>query len=242
MTAAQVGLAASVFLACAVEAVEALTVVLAVGSSRSWRSALWATAAALALLAAVVGVLGGALSSLPIDDLRVVIGALLLAVGLQWLRKAILRAAGRKARRDERDVFARDLAAARAAAPAGRGWDGYSFAIAFQAVLLEGLEVALIVVGFGALRDHTALVLASAASAIAAVVAVGVAVRAPLARVPENTMKFTVGVLLSAFGVFWLVEGAGLQWPGGEAMLVALAGAVWVAALLAVACLRSSSR
>jgi uncharacterized membrane protein len=238
MGGAEVGLAASVFLACAVEAVEALTVVLAVGSSRSWRSALWGTTAALVALAAIVAILGAALSSLPIDDLRIVIGAVLLAVGLQWLRKAILRAGGRKALRDERTAYARDLAAARAAGPIRGTWDGYSFAVAFQGVLLEGMEVALIVVTFGADHNNTGLAVVCAALAIATVVVVGIVVRAPLARVPENTMKFVVGVLLTAFGVFWLAEGAGLRWPGGEAMLVVLVGVVCAASLLAASSLR----
>jgi uncharacterized membrane protein len=241
MSGAQLGLAVAVFLACAVEAVEALTIVLAVGSARSWPSALAGTAVALLVLGALVGILGAALTSLAIDDLRVVIGVALLAMGLQWLRKAVLRASGRKALRDERGAYASELAAARTAGKAHADLDGYSFAVAFQGVLLEGLEVALIVVTFGAAHEDTSLAVASAVLAVAVVVAAGLAVRAPLARVPENTMKFVVGVMLSSFGVFWLAEGAGVSWPGGEAILPAIVALLAAGSLLAVASLRRAA-
>jgi uncharacterized membrane protein len=228
----------SVFLACAVEAVEALTIVMAVGNARSWRSALAGVGAATAVLAAIVLALGSALKTLPIDALRLTIGVLLLLFGLQWLRKAILRAAGRKALHDERSAYEQERAAAHAAGRALPGWDTYSFAIAGKGVLLEGLEVALIVVTFGSEKHRIALAGAAAGLAVAAVVAAGFAVRAPLARVPENTMKFAVGVLLCAYGIFFAAEGAGVSWPGGDAILLAIIPALLGASLLAVALVR----
>lgn len=240
MSGTEIGLALSVFLACAVEAVEALTIVLAVGQTRSWSAALSGVGAAAAVLAALVAGLGAALTTLPIDDLRIVIGAALLVFGVQWLRKAILRGAGRKALHDERDAYQRELTAAQAAGAAA-AWDRYSFAIAFQGVLIEGLEVALIVVTFGASEHHTGLAAVAAAVAVAVVVLAGIAVRAPLARVPENTLKHTVGVLMSSFGIFWIAEGIGAHWPGGDASLPAIVAVVLAASLLAVRVLRAST-
>ena len=233
------GLSVSVFLACAVEAVEALTIVLAVGQTRSWPAALSGVGAATVVLAAIVASLGAALTALPIDDLRILIGSVLLLFGLQWLRKAVLRASGLKALRDERDAYERGLAAALAAGAAAEAWDGYSFAIAFQGVLIEGLEVALIVVTFGASEHHVGLAAVAAAAAVMVVVAAGIAVRAPLARVPENTMKHVVGVMMSSFGIFWIAEGAGVRWPGGDAMLLAIISVMLAASLLAIQSLRS---
>jgi len=218
----EVGLAVSVFLACAVEAVEALTIVMAVGTTRSWRSAMTGVGVAILVLAAIVAALGPAITSLPINVLRVGVGGLLLVFGLQWLRKAILRAAGLKAMHDELQTYQEETQAARAEAVRRTGLDGYSFTIAFKGVLLEGLEVAFIVVTFGANQHHVDLAAAAAGLAVLVVLAAGVAVRAPLARVPENTMKFAVGVMLSSFGMFWGAEGAGADWPGGDAALLAL--------------------
>jgi uncharacterized membrane protein len=244
MSGSQSALAVSVFLACTVEAVEALTIVLAVGTTRSWRSALYGVAAGVLALAAVVAALGPAVGSIPIGTLRVVIGGLLLVFGLQWLRKAVLRAAGLKALHDEEAIFARE--AKRASAEGGRGpgpgpVDGYAFTIAFKGVLLEGLEVVFIVLTFGANQHDIGLAAAAAAVAVIVVVIAGVAVRAPLARVPENTMKFVVGVLLSSFGTFWLGEGVGAHWPGGEASLLGLVAWNAGCALALVAWLRSPS-
>jgi uncharacterized membrane protein len=240
MTGTELGLALSVFLACMVEAVEALTIVLAVGVTRSWSSALYGVGAAVLALAAIVAVLGPALTSLPLNTLRVVIGGLLLVFGLQWLRKAVLRAAGLKSLHDEDAIFAAEREAAAAAGKrAGAGVDGYAFAIAFKGVLLEGLEVAFIVLTFGANQHKVGLAAAAAGVAIAVVVLAGVAARAPLARVPENIIKFAVGVMLTSFGMFWGAEGAGAHWPGGDAallviipsvLLVALALARWLSA------------
>jgi uncharacterized membrane protein len=238
MSGAEVSLAVSVFLACTVEAVEALTIVLAVGSTRSWRSALSGVLAALAALVVLIAALGPALTSLPIDVLRIVVGGLLLVFGLQWLRKAILRAAGLKSMHDELAIFETEAEAAGSVGPAPGEFDGYSFAIAFKGVLLEGLEVAFIVLTFGANQGDIGLAALAAAIAVVLVVVVGFAARAPLARVPENSMKFVVGVLLTTFGIFWGAEGAGASWPGGEAALPVLALLVFAAAALMVRDLR----
>jgi uncharacterized membrane protein len=234
VSGAQLSLALSVFLACAVEAVEAFTIVLAVGTTRRWSAALAGVGAATLVLAVLIAALGPALTSLPLGVLRVVVGGLLLTFGLQWLRKAILRAAGAKAKHDEEAIFATERADAEAV-PAAAGFDGYAFAISFKAVLLEGLEVAFIVLTFGANQHDVGLAAAAAAVAILAVLAAGLALRAPLARVPENGMKFVVGVLLTSFGIFWGAEGAGASWPGGEASLAPLVAVVALAAFAMVA-------
>ena len=236
MTGTEVGLAVSVFLACMVEAVEAVTIVLAVGYTRSWRSSFTGVGAALVVLAALTAALGPALTALPINVLRVVVGALLLIFGLQWLRKAILRGAGLKALHDEREAYERELLAARQQGTVSDRLDPYSFTIAFKGVLLEGLEVVFIVLTFGANQHNIGLAAAAAGLAVLAVVVTAFAVHAPLARVPENTMKFVVGVMLTSFGTFWGAEGAGAHWPGGDAallvliplMLVASLGMVWL--------------
>ncbi len=242
MSGSEIGLAVAVFLACTVEAVEALTIVLAVGSSRDWRSALWGVGAGVLALVVIVAILGPAITAIPLGVLRVVVGGLLLIFGLQWLRKAILRASGRKALHDETAIFAREAEAARTATGGGRGGradlDGYAFTVAFKGVLLEGLEVAFIVVTFGANQHRVPLAAAAAGLAVAVVVVAGLAARAPLARVPENTMKFAVGVLLCSFGTFWSTEGAGAHWPGGDAALLVLVPGIAVAAVAMVAALR----
>jgi uncharacterized membrane protein len=238
MSGPDVALAISVFLACAVEAVEALTIVLAVGYTRSWRSAFAGVGAAVLALAAITAALGPALTALPLNALRVVVGGLLLIFGLQWLRKAILRAAGLKALHDEEAAYERERAAARAAGEPEQGLDGYSFLISFKGVLLEGLEVVFIVLTFGANQHHVGLAAGAAAVAVAAVVLAGVAVHAPLARVPENAMKFAVGVMLTSFGTFWGAEGAGAHWPGGDAALLAIVPVTLAIALAMVAALR----
>ncbi len=234
MSAAEIGLALSVFLACAVEAVEALTIVLAVGAARSWSSAMTGVGAATITLAAIVAALGPAVTALPIDALRVLVGALLLIFGLQWLRKAVLRAAGLKARHDELETYREESAAALAGGGVAlrlRRLDGYAFAVSFKGVLLEGLEVAFIVVSFGGAQHRVGLAAAAAGVAVLLVAAAGVAVRAPLARVPENAIKFAVGVMLSSFGMFWGAEGAGASWPGGELALLAIIPGLLLAAL-----------
>jgi uncharacterized membrane protein len=234
MSGAEIGLALSVFLACSVEAVEALTIVLAVGATRSWSSAMTGVGAAVLALAVIVAALGPALTSLPIGVLRVVVGGLLLIFGLQWLRKAILRSAGLKAKHDELQIYTEETAAAHDAGAESGGFDGYAFAISFKGVMLEGLEVAFIVLTFGANQHRVGLAAAAAALAILIVIVAGVAARAPLARVPENTLKFAVGVMLSSFGMFWGAEGAGATWPGGDAALLVIVPSVLVAGVVMV--------
>ena len=240
MSGAELGLALSVFLACAVEAVEALTIVLAMGTTRSWRSTWYGVAAATVALAVVVAIVGPALTALPLGVLRVVVGGLLLVFGLQWLRKAILRAAGLKALHDEDALFAEESERARMVARGHdrAGIDPYAFTVSFKGVLLEGLEVVFIVLTFGANQHRIGLAAIAAVAAVAVVVAVGFAVRAPLARVPENALKFAVGVMLTSFGMFWSAEGAGAHWPGGDAALLVIIPGLLIAALTIVSWLR----
>jgi uncharacterized membrane protein len=230
----------AVFLACAVEAVEATTIVLAAGTTRSWRSALLGVGAGLILLAVVVAALGPAISVIPIRYLRLVIGGLLLTFGLQWLRKAVLRASGYKALHDEAEIYLAQVAAAKTATTQRRGvvQDWYSFTLSFKGVVLEGLEVAFIVLTFGSNQHDIPLAAAAAGAAVVVVVALGLAVRAPLARVPENTMKFAVGIMLTSFGLFWGVEGAGAHWPGNDASLLGVVFVLLVYSLALVALLR----
>ncbi|HUC25411.1 MAG TPA: hypothetical protein VMA73_22115 [Streptosporangiaceae bacterium] len=228
MGASAAALFIAVFLACVVEAVEATTIVLAAGTARDWRSAGVGTATALAVLAVLVAVLGPAVSEIPLRGLRVVVGALLLVFGLQWLRKAILRASGHKALHDEDKLYAEHMADATAQrsrrfmlAP-----DWYGFTLAFKGVLLEGLEVVFIVLTFGANAKNVGLATIAAGCAVVLVAAAGFAIRAPLARVPENTMKFVVGIMLTSFGIFWGGEGAGANWPGSDAALLVIIPAI----------------
>jgi uncharacterized membrane protein len=233
----------SAFLASAVEMVEALTIVLAAGLARGWRSALTGLGAATVVLAIAVAALGPALTVIPIQALRLVVGSLLLVFGLQWLRKAILRASGFKALHDEDAIFARELAEAEGAARVEHaGVDWYGFTLAFKGVLLEGLEVVFIVLTFGSAQGSIPLAAAGAAGALVLVTAVGVAVRAPLARVPENAMKFTVGVMLTTFGIFWSAEGAGAHWPGEDASLLGVLGFVILSSFVLVRLLRRERR
>jgi uncharacterized membrane protein len=228
VSAAGSALFIAVFLACAVEAVEATTIVLAAGTARDWRSASTGTVAALLVLAVIVAILGPTVSHIPLTALRVVVGALLLVFGLQWLRKAILRASGHKALHDEEKLYAEHLAEAKAQ-QARRSFlapDWYGFTLAFKGVLLEGLEVVFIVLTFGANAKNVGLAAIAAGAATVLVAGAGFAVKAPLARVPENTMKFVVGTMLTSFGVFWGGEGAGAQWPGSDAALLVIIPAV----------------
>ncbi|HLW96384.1 MAG TPA: hypothetical protein VKS25_13475 [Solirubrobacteraceae bacterium] len=230
----------SAFLASAVEMVEALTIVLAAGISHGWRSAMTGVGAAILVLAAVVAALGPALAVIPLDALRLAVGGLLLVFGLQWLRKAILRASGYKALHDEDAIFARELAEGREAEHRSTfaDLDWYGFTLAFKGVLLEGLEVAFIVLTFGTTQGHIGLAALGAGAAVVLVAGVGVAVRAPLARVPENTMKFAVGIMLTSFGSFWSAEGAGAHWPGGDASLVGVIAVMIASSALLVGLLR----
>ena len=237
---ASVFLFVSAFLASAVEMVEALTIVLAVRITRGWRSTVLGVAAAVLALAALIGVLGPSISGIPINVLRLVVGGLLLVFGLQWLRKAILRASGYKALHDEAAIYAKERDAAQLAGRDIRaGVDWYSFTVSFKGVFLEGLEVAFIVITFGASRANgVGLAAAAAAVALVVVLAVGALVHAPLSRVPENALKFCVGLLLTTFGTFWAAEGAGATWPGADAALLAILGFLAVASYGAVRMLR----
>jgi uncharacterized membrane protein len=239
----EVFLFAGAFLASAVEAVEALTIVLAVGVVRGWRSPLVGAAVAAVALAAVVAALGPALTTIPIDVLRVVVGSLLLALGLQWLRKAILRAGGVRALRDEDAAFRREAERARTAAVAVRArMDWYSFTVAFKGVLLEGLEVAFIVITFGTSGRNLPIAAAGAGAAVVLVTAVGAIVRAPLSRVPENTIALGVGLLLTTFGTFWAGEGLGVDWPGGDVAILGVLAFVSLVAFTLVRLLRAGAR
>jgi uncharacterized membrane protein len=216
--------------------------VLAAGTARDWRSATTGMAGALAVLAVIVAALGPAVSDVPLRGLRLVVGALLLIFGLQWLRKAILRASGHKALHDEGKIFAEQLAeaAGRPRRRAGLVPDWYGFTLSFKGVLLEGLEVVFIVLTFGSNARNVGLAAIAAGCAVILVAAAGVAIRTPLQRVPENTMKFVVGIMLTAFGTFWGAEGAGARWPGSDAALLVLIPAIAVFALALVGLLRGN--
>ena len=235
-------LALTAFLACAVEMVEALTIVLASGVSRGWRSSLVGAGAASVVLAVIVGVAGPAITSLPIDVLQVAVGGLLLIFGLQWLRKAILRASGYKALHDEDAIFARELREAETAAHEERaGLDWYGFTLSFKGVFLEGLEVAFIVLGFASHPGGVALGAAAAGAALLVVGMAGVVLHAPLSRVPENLMKLGVGLMLTTFGTFWAAEGAGAEWPGGDLALLPLLALYVVVSYALIRLARGSS-
>jgi len=230
----------TVFVACAVEAIEALTIVLASGLTRQWRSTLQGMAVALAVLAVVVAVVGPTITLLPLGALRLIVGALLAIFGLQWLRKAILRATGYKALHDEASAYLREVAAAKQAPVSSRRGvsDWYAFTLSFKGVLLEGLEVVFIVITFGDNQRNLGAAVIGAAAAIVVVAATGIAVRAPLSRVPENALKFAVGIMLTSFGTFWGAEGAGVSWPGSDAALLVIVPAVAAVSLGCVAWLR----
>src|SRR5277367_707095 len=185
-------------------------------------------AAALVALAVITAAVGPAINELPLTALRLVVGALLAVFGLQWLRKAVLRATGYKALHDEASAYLREVAAAKeAGAVRKRGIsDWYSFTLAFKGVLLEGLEVVFIVITFGDNQKNIGAAVIGAAAAIIVVTIAGIAVKAPLTKVPENWMKLAVGVMLTSFGTFWGAEGAGVSWPGNDAALLVLVPAV----------------
>lgn len=243
MSWSQVGLLTSTFLASAVEMVEAVTIVLAIGLTRGWRSAVWGTALALAALTVITVGAGYALIDwLPESLLQFVIGTLLLIFGLQWLRKGILRSSGLKALHDEDEAFREETEAARRAGDETRlGLDWFGFTVSFKGVFLEGLEIVFIVITFGLSADDLPLAAMGALAAGACVLVAAIAAHKPLSRVPENTIKFAVALLLSTFGTFWAVEGLGvfrqpaasLEWPGGDLsllmLLAAWCGLSWIA-------------
>jgi Ca2+/H+ antiporter, TMEM165/GDT1 family len=222
------------FLASLVEFVEALTVVLAVGVVRGWRPALTGTGLALLVLLALVVILGPALTRIPLDVVQLVVGTLLLLFGLRWLRKAILRAAGVIARHDEAAAYAKETANLQLRRNLSAGMDKVAVAAAFKIVMLEGIEVVFIVIAIGAAGRMLLPASVGALAALAVVILLGIVVHRPLARVPENTLKFVVGVLLSAFGTFWAGEGIGVAWPGEDRALLVLVAGYLVLALLLV--------
>jgi uncharacterized membrane protein len=231
------------FLASLVECVEALTVVLAVGSVRGWRSALIGSATAIAVLLVIIASLGTALTHIPLQILQLTVGALLLLFGLRWLRKAILRAAGLIGLHDEQAAFAKNTEAMRQLTNNRTPWDKIAFAAAFNITMLEGTEVVFIVVAIGAGRAGMLLPASlGAVAALLVIIALGIVLHRPLARVPENTLKFIVGILLSAFGTFWVGEGMGLPWPAADWSILALIAAYLALALALVPICRNRSQ
>ncbi len=223
------------FLSSLVEFVEAMTVVLAVGSVRGWRGALGGTGLALLTLLALVVLLGPALTEAPLDLLQLALGTLLLLFGMRWLRKAVLRAAGVIALHDEEATYAKEAAALRRLEGRSAAWDPVAVGAAYKITMIEGIEVVFIVVALGAAGGS--LLYAASLGALAAllvVIALGIALHRPVSNIPENTLKFIVGVLLSAFGAFWLGEGMGLDWPGGDLSLLFLSAAFLIVGLLTV--------
>jgi uncharacterized membrane protein len=229
------------FLASCVEFVEAFTVILAVGLTRGWRSALLGAATAAVLLALLIGVFGLTLaSSVPLPVLRGAIGTLVLVFGLKWMRKSILRFAGIKGLHDEAEIFAQETAALQRHGQA-RSFDWLGFTVSMKSTLLEGLEVAFIVITFGLNSGRMSLAVLGAACAFVVVGVLGFAVRKPLEQVPENTMKFVVGVMLSTFGTFWAGEGLGVAWPGSDLAIIPLLGMYLLFSWLAVRSLAAAN-
>jgi uncharacterized membrane protein len=242
-TSSTVVLVLAVFGASMVEMVEALTIVVAAGVTRSWRSSLEGAAAAVAVLAVIVLAVGVPLIHyVPIDALRVVVGALLLVLGLSWLRKSILRASGHKALHDEDAIFAAtsaELAPAASSSPSPKRRDAISFSVAFKGVFLEGMEVVLIVVSLGASQHRLGIAAVAAVAAALVVAAVGALVAKQLSQVPENTIKLVVGIMLTSFGLFWVGEGAGAHWPGSDAAIIVLIGVFSLVTIGSIAWLRT---
>jgi uncharacterized membrane protein len=240
VTSSQVVLVVAVFLASSVEMVEALTIVVAAGVSRGWRSALEGVAAALVLLGVLVAALGPVLVKVPLNPLRVVIGGILLVFGLQWLRKAVLRATGYKAPHDEDVIYARTVEEMSQSGEVRAGRDPVGFAVAFKGTFLEGLEVVIVVLTLGATDHDVGLAALAALAAVVLVGLVGVVVARQLAGVPENTMKTAVGLMLVSFGSFWTGEGLGVHWPGSDLAIPVLVGVYGLVVGLLVVSLRRS--
>ncbi|MBZ9997006.1 COG4280 domain-containing protein [Mesorhizobium sp. BH1-1-4] len=228
------------FLASLVEVVEAFTIVLAVGVTRSWRAALTGAALALAVLAALVLAFGPLLALVPITTLQFVVGVLLILFGMRWLRKAILRSVGVIALHDEEAAFAKETAALNRQANDRRA-DYLAGLASFKAVLLEGVEVVFIVIAVGAAHGQTFYAGMGALAAFVLVMLVGLAVHRPLARVPENALKFVVGLMLTSFGIFWTGEGIGANWPGDDLALLAIFAIVALASFAMVRWLRGTN-
>lgn len=242
----------SAFLASVVEFVEALTIVLVVGATINWWTSLWGAAAAVATLAVLIAIFGTTLVTLvPIEALRLVVGIILILFGLKWLKKAILRYSGLKALHDEEAIYEEEMRVLKARGEAiPNKIDGFGFATSYKSVLLEGLEVAFIVVSFGssaATSDQekgSSLLAAALGAALAGalVITVGALIRSPLTKVPENTLKFIVGVMLTSFGLFWGGEGIGIDWPFADGSLLILIAANLLLSGLLVMWLRPRGR
>ena len=234
---------AAAFIGSSVEAVEALTIVLAVGTVRGWRSALLGTTTGFVLLALIVLLFGPAIASIPISALQIVVGTLLVLFGIRWLRKAILRSAGVIALHDEEAAYTKEAQALSTDMPGKRGnWDVVAIITAFKAVVLEGIEVVVIVIGVGAVGNMLVPASLGALAACLLVIGMGVMLHRPLSRVPENSLKFTVGILISAFGLFWFGEGIGITWPYQDAAILGLAAALLVISWAAVSLARHVRR
>jgi uncharacterized membrane protein len=221
MSSATIVIALAVFAASAVESVEAVTIVIAAGVTRGWRSAFEGAAAALVVLAVIVAVLGPLVVKAPLNGLRIVIGTILLVYGMQWLRKAVLRAAGVIPKHDEDAIYKREVA--RLGSPGARpARDRIGFAVSFKGVLLEGFEVVVIVVTLGTTDHELGVAALSAVAAVLIVSGVGAALSRQLSEVPENALKMFVGILLVSFGSFWSGEGLGVHWPGSDLAILVL--------------------
>jgi uncharacterized membrane protein len=240
ISSGNVVLVGAVFIACAVEMVEALTIVLAVGHTRGWRSAFEGTTVALVVLGVLVAGFGPALVHVPLSVLRLIVGGVLLIFGLQWLRKAILRSSGLKAKHDEDAIYLEKVAELRAAGTSV-GRDRIAFVMAFKGVFLEGLEVVITVLTLGTSAHQLGLAAVVAAIAVVLVGGVGVMVAKQLSAVPENAMKMTVGILLVSYGTFWTGEGLKVRWPGNDTMLLVLAAIYLVVTWLIIAAVRRQS-
>ncbi len=249
MSAATWGLLIATFVACFVEMVEATTIVMAMGFTRGWRSAMAGTGAALVTLAVVTAIAGFAIASwLPKSALQLVIGTLLLIFGLQWLRKAILRSSGRKAVHDEDAIYRAEVEAAHAAGQAHPGLDMFSFIVSFKGVFLEGMEVVFIVITFGLNAHDVPVAVIGAVGAVLVVLLIAVLAKRPLAMIPENLLKYGVGLLLASFGTFWAIEGLGtfrsgrqsVSWPGDNLAVLALVAAWFVLSRIFIAALRAT--
>ena len=220
-TSGVVALFVTVFLASAVEMVEALTIVVAVGMTKGWRSALEGVAVALLALIALVAIFGPALSRIPMASLRVVVGTVLLIFGLQWWRKAILRSVGLKAKHDEDAIFAETVQELESNVSSGR--DAAGFMMSFKGVFLEGIEVVVTVITLGSSAHRIGVAATGALSAVLLVAITGVIVTRQLSNVPENAMKMVVGIMATSYGTFWVGEGLGVRWPGKDLALLAFA-------------------
>jgi uncharacterized membrane protein len=229
---------AAAFLGSSVEAVEAMTIVLAAGIARGWRSALAGTAGGLLTLVAIIAIFGRAIAAVPLGALQITIGTLLLLFGIRWLRKAILRSAGVIAQRDEAALYVQETRALDALPVAATRWDAVAMLAAYKAIVLEGVEVVVIVIGVGAVGGMLVPASLGALAACALVVIAGMLLHRPLARVPENTLKYSVGVMMTAFGLFWFGEGIGIEWPFADAAILGLMTVLLVGSTIAVRLIR----